>query len=333
MTTKQAGAAYNHSCLKVPVNPTNRLPLPTFERKVIMPNTYENRHKVYSRKGACDDYTIIHCSDRFSSAGSREMSSKTLTSQNNVNELVDNSVKESVKSFLHFYESIPDYGDVNHLSDREFYIKLQDLKEKQKSYLRGLDEKDFHERIYEKKNTRQGEIKDSKTTGHKYYKTDLNLQGKKCDINNKTHFKTSVYQEKMKKYADCYDSPSYWNKFDNKYYISPSPTMSAVSLDGVRKNRPTPGINPKPSIQINNYLLNSTELDNKTRSNIRKTKHSAVSIDKENCLKTNINQQEPHKIKTNELYNDSKKIRDTHSASMNKAEDSSTLNVWFMKSL
>ncbi|RZC43209.1 UPF0564 domain containing protein [Asbolus verrucosus] len=42
--------------------------------------------------------------------------------------------KNPVKSFIEFFDSIPEYDDVNHLSNKEFYRKIEILKEKQKSY-------------------------------------------------------------------------------------------------------------------------------------------------------------------------------------------------------
>lgn len=38
------------------------------------------------------------------------------------------------KTFLDFFGSIPEYDDVNHLSNRDFYKKLENLKEKQRQY-------------------------------------------------------------------------------------------------------------------------------------------------------------------------------------------------------
>ncbi|XP_063220669.1 protein FAM161B-like isoform X2 [Bacillus rossius redtenbacheri] len=46
-------------------------------------------------------------------------------------------------SFLDFYSSIPDYMDVNHLSDREFNTKMEYLREKQQWYLNATDSKSF----------------------------------------------------------------------------------------------------------------------------------------------------------------------------------------------
>ncbi|KAJ9596116.1 hypothetical protein L9F63_012700 [Diploptera punctata] len=290
---------------------------------------YEKKIKNYSRKDrpTSTDY-FVHNSDQFSCGDSKELHSKSLTIKYNKIQSVDNTTKESVKSFLHFYESIPDYGDVNHLSDREFYIKLQHLKEKQQAYLRGIDEKDFNVTIVENKTARSPKKMNSKTTKtwHKYYSNqDLNLQGKKCDINSKPQHQTSVEHKRDKTYTNSYDTASYWSKFD-KQDISPSPTISAVSCDSKRKN--SAKIHSKPSIRINNYLMNSAEFDDITRPNIRKNKNSTIDIGtgKGNNLKTSINHHKFNtgKVKTNKLHNESKKINDTRSTFVSKAEDSSS---------
>ncbi|XP_045470304.1 protein FAM161A-like [Harmonia axyridis] len=44
------------------------------------------------------------------------------------------SKQDVTKTFLEFFGSIPEYDDVNHLSNRDFYKKLENLREKQKQY-------------------------------------------------------------------------------------------------------------------------------------------------------------------------------------------------------
>lgn len=46
--------------------------------------------------------------------------------------------KTTLKSFLEFYGSIPEYDDVNHLSNKEFYRRLESLREKQRLYAEKL---------------------------------------------------------------------------------------------------------------------------------------------------------------------------------------------------
>lgn len=47
--------------------------------------------------------------------------------------IIDSARNEST-SFIDFYDSIPEYHEINHLSNQEFYRKLERLKEKQKEF-------------------------------------------------------------------------------------------------------------------------------------------------------------------------------------------------------
>lgn len=102
-----SNAAFNHSCLKVPVNPGNKLPAPKYELKTI--NHIKNQ-EIKERKSSKE--------------------------QMKVNKTNNNS---RYKAFIDFYDSIPDYSDVNHLSNKEFYRRLEAIKAKQKSYYEYLD--------------------------------------------------------------------------------------------------------------------------------------------------------------------------------------------------
>lgn len=100
-------AVFNHSCLKVPINPVNKLPAPTYEQK------YLNQLKNQALKLNVDN----------NNKDSNNMKAK-------------NDNKESL---IDFYDSIPDYSDINHLSNQEFYKKIEHLKAKQKSYYEYLE--------------------------------------------------------------------------------------------------------------------------------------------------------------------------------------------------
>lgn len=52
--------------------------------------------------------------------------------------LLDSS-RSDLKTFIDFYDSIPEYDDINHLSNREFYKKLENLKEKQREFCEYLN--------------------------------------------------------------------------------------------------------------------------------------------------------------------------------------------------
>ncbi|XP_065167434.1 protein FAM161A isoform X2 [Atheta coriaria] len=52
----------------------------------------------------------------------------------------DSNTKEKTKinSFIEFYDSIPEYNDINHLSNKEFYKKLDYLRQKQRTFYESL---------------------------------------------------------------------------------------------------------------------------------------------------------------------------------------------------
>lgn len=104
--SEHSSAVFNHSCLKVPINPNNKLPAPNYEQK------YINQIKNQSLKDIESDSARMKTN--------KETSTK-------------------YKAFIDFYDSIPDYSDVNHLSNKEFYRKLESLKAKQKCYYDYLD--------------------------------------------------------------------------------------------------------------------------------------------------------------------------------------------------
>ncbi|KAG8233784.1 hypothetical protein J437_LFUL003856 [Ladona fulva] len=125
MPTNSIGSSFTHSCLKVPVNPCSGYPSPLFERNY--------------------DTIVTMSSHRDSSVSeSRPVSGRSSNSHRKIRIRSQMCTRNSeselpLKSFMEFYESIPDYGDMNHLSDEEFYRKLQSLKEKQKLYVESLN--------------------------------------------------------------------------------------------------------------------------------------------------------------------------------------------------
>lgn len=318
--TKHTVAAFNHSCLKVPINPANKLPLPTFERKRVS-NYFENDHiKKGSSKSTTRSLKVLYGADRPSSSDSREELSKTSTPQQNVNstlKTVGKSINNgSLQSLIDFYESIPDYGDLNHLSDREFYLRLQNLKAKQRTYLKDLDEKYFgiHEVVEENKLSTRNNL-DKKTsapseTWRRHYNDSLNLQSKKCDSDDKNLVPNSVgYQRKLKKYSDSCYSSFFWDKLDSNNDISP--TVSAVSLEDTHKsNRRN---NPKSAIQLNNYVLDTEEPEGVSRIGLV----SSNILNQESKFKGPLPQRNSYKIKA-KRPNGTNKIRDTHSFFTNK---------------
>ncbi|XP_023015946.2 uncharacterized protein [Leptinotarsa decemlineata] len=128
-------SVFNNTCLKVPIHSKIDQPLPMYEQK------YKYNLENEARR---------------SSLELDEMPKKFLD-------------KETTKSFLDFFSNIPEYDEINHLSNKEFYKKLENLKEKQKVYQECLqneikfDCKDS-EWIEDYKNIKLGvkNIKDSK---------------------------------------------------------------------------------------------------------------------------------------------------------------------------
>lgn len=98
-----SSAVFNNSCLKVPRNPTSNQPSPVYEQK------YLNQLKNQATKLSLE----------------KDMRGKRLSSD---------SDKDIIHSLVEFYDSIPEYDDVNHLPAKEFYRRLEYLKQKQKEY-------------------------------------------------------------------------------------------------------------------------------------------------------------------------------------------------------
>ncbi|GJQ76774.1 hypothetical protein Trydic_g15614 [Trypoxylus dichotomus] len=98
-------AVFNHSCLKPPRNPLNHQPFPVYDQKHI------------SR--------LVNEVEKLNVESSEFKMKSTSPSE------ID---KSTLRSFIEFYDSIPDYNDINHLSNKEFYRKLELLKEKQRNY-------------------------------------------------------------------------------------------------------------------------------------------------------------------------------------------------------
>lgn len=90
---------FKNSCLKVPLNPSSRLPSAKYER--ISLNLPSNRQK----------------------------------KRDSISSDIENDEIKNQMSFREFYKSIPDYKDVTHLSNQEFYWKLECLRENKNELL------------------------------------------------------------------------------------------------------------------------------------------------------------------------------------------------------
>jgi hypothetical protein len=339
MTTRHTGAAFNHSCLKVPVNPKNKRPLPTFERKRVS-DYLEDVHidNEVSRQSTTRTCELPPSSDRPSSSDSREVLSKISSPQYNANSalktIINSTNTESVKSFIDFYENIPDYGDLNHLSDREFHVRLQYLKAKRRNYLRDLDEKDFDTLEVEEENkintTKNLEKKTSATSKTwPRYADSVNPQGKKYDSDDKSPVPVSLkHQTELKKYSDSGGSNLFCNKLDSKNYIPVFPTFSAVSLNGSQKTNIIS--NSNPNIYLNNYVYDTDKPKGVSRNGLVSNK----TLVKDSKFKGPQPEHNLYRIKAKKP-NGTNKIRDTHfmttsKASLLRGDSSSTIidNLW-----
>lgn len=339
MITKHAGAAFNHSCLKVPVNPENNRPLPTFERTRVSGYLEEvhNEKKVsmQDRTRSCE---LLHVSDRPSSSDSREVLSKISISQYNANSALqrigDSANTESLKSFIDFYENIPDYRDLNHLSDREFHVRLEYLKEKRRNYSSDLDEKDFGTVEMEeenKMNTRKNLEKKTSAASKTWlrYPDSVTLEDKKCDLDDKSPVPLSVeHQTEPEKYLDSGGSSLFRNKLGSKNYISPCPTVSALSLKDSQKSDIISS--PKSDIHLNNYVFDTEEPKGVSRIGLISNK----TLEKDSKFKSPLPGHNLYRIKAKKP-NGTNKIRDTHfmatnTASLLTGDNSSSIidNLW-----
>ncbi|XP_059610917.1 protein FAM161A [Phlebotomus argentipes] len=98
-------SVYRNSCIRPPVNPASRRPTPHYERSS-------------SAETATEDRKIeeLHGGGRSEKAA-----------------LCEEIIKENsaFQSLMDFYTNIPDYGDLNHLPEAEFYRQIERLKLRQ----------------------------------------------------------------------------------------------------------------------------------------------------------------------------------------------------------
>ncbi|KOC63287.1 Protein FAM161A [Habropoda laboriosa] len=111
--TEHRGTSFYNSCVKVPVDPCSRQPTPSYER--IGSRNNKKYRDIYNRR-------------KINFAKDEEYVSESEIS----------SPRGIVDNFLEFLESIPDYGQVHHLSNEQFKQKVDYLKRKQKLLLENL---------------------------------------------------------------------------------------------------------------------------------------------------------------------------------------------------
>lgn len=130
MTRKHSAMSLSTSCLQMPLNPFSRQPSPSYERRqVVTPNTEDGCGLSRTlNPTSCSSHprSNLHSPSTKCGAALNKKHSKQETSGS------------PLDSFLDFYESIPDYQDVTHLSDREFADRMKVLRDKQKQHLHNL---------------------------------------------------------------------------------------------------------------------------------------------------------------------------------------------------
>lgn len=151
--TEHKGTSFYNSCVKVPVNPCNRQPTPSYERLEFKKNKEDNDlYNKYNMNFIKNDHFVTEYK-------------------------ISNST-EDMDIFLEFLDSIPDYGQVYHLSNEQFKQKVDYLKRKQKLLLKNLQNSLVdHENINESKFSVSNQKLKLKS---KNDINDLALNGKKC---------------------------------------------------------------------------------------------------------------------------------------------------------
>ncbi|XP_011874707.1 PREDICTED: protein FAM161A [Vollenhovia emeryi] len=151
--TEHRGTAFFHSCVKMPVDPCSRQPTPSYERP------------------------------RLSSGSQRSERVKKINFAEG--EAIENSElsspRDTLENFLEFLKSIPDYGQVHHLSNEQFKQKVEYLRRKQRLLLQNLrNSLDDVEESSSCLSMARNEGSKSKNVKPDLLVDDLKLNGKKC---------------------------------------------------------------------------------------------------------------------------------------------------------
>ncbi|XP_076657388.1 uncharacterized protein LOC143361681 isoform X4 [Halictus rubicundus] len=149
------GTSFYNSCVKVPVDPCSRQPTPSYERPRLT-------------RSCKDDYTNKANKINFASDSCIVSESET------------SSPREIVDNFLEFLESIPDYGQVHHLSNEQFKQKVDYLKRKQKLLLKNLENSLADDEEANISGSSISKYSQKSRAQNKNVINDLKLDGKKC---------------------------------------------------------------------------------------------------------------------------------------------------------
>lgn len=196
-------SVFNNSCLKVPRNPKSDQPLPVYEQKYL--NQLENQF----RKLKLDSDDL-------------DMKSK----KGEVN-------KDTIKSFLDFFGSIPEYDDINHLSNKEFYKKLENLKEKQKFYQEYL----LNEIKFDSKDTEW--IEDYK---------NMKLGAKDTKNKKKTNLKPFCATPVLNKSSNLSKTFDVESIFSDKEVLNKPPSRRSVRIE-TPSDKLSTNVTPEPNFR------------------------------------------------------------------------------------
>ncbi|XP_029671306.1 protein FAM161A [Formica exsecta] len=155
--TEHKGTSFFHSCVKMPVDPYSRQPTPSYERPRLS-STRSRRSEKVKKINFAESEPIAVAEDSKSS-----------------------SPRDTLENFLEFMKSIPDYGQIHHLSNEQFKQRVEYLRRKQRLLLQNLRDSldDLAEKppsqlsITRNENSKSKDIKSD-------IASDLKLNGKKC---------------------------------------------------------------------------------------------------------------------------------------------------------
>lgn len=208
MSLKNIGAPFYHSCLKTPVNPKNNFPCPSHER---------NSWAIKSLKE-----NIKHPNYQ-SSIENKDQKMNSLINKNSLDSIID------------FYENIPDYKDMVHLSNREFYTQLENLKEKQRIYFQSLEKTNENDGKSKKKFTIKTDSDDKMS--HEILEESYNSanSSKICYKKNNTTNKKKTKKSRILQFSDSNSQSSIDSRlkknFKNKKDVKYSPSEYEIKQD------------------------------------------------------------------------------------------------------
>ncbi|EZA55836.1 hypothetical protein X777_04011 [Ooceraea biroi] len=157
--SEHRGTSFFHSCVKTPVDPCSRQPTPSYERPQLSSRTRGSEKMKRINFAKDEPMTAVEDSE-------------------------SSSPRDTLENLLEFLKSIPDYGQVHHLSNEQFKQKVEYLRRKQRLLLQNL--KNSLDEGAEKPPSRlsiardEGSKPSSKDKNVKPDLGDLKLNGKKC---------------------------------------------------------------------------------------------------------------------------------------------------------